>query len=95
MHKLSIPQAAGMPFFQPIRTTLGDGPGIGRGMPGSLEDVRFEGFSGVMVDLTEEHFDSESSEVVPTWVQSLKTLQSEVLAGNEDRLMISRSAAGT
>ena len=78
------------------RTLRGQLQVTGRGTPDRLEDVRFESFFGIEVALTDEHyFDPERSDTVPAWVQSLQRLQSSVLAGNEDRLGISRSAAGT
>lgn len=76
------------------RTLRGQLQVIGRSTPDRLEDVRFESFFGVEVDLTDEHyFDPASSDAVPEWVQSLQRLHAHVLAGNEDRLVISRGAA--
>lgn len=76
------------------RTLRGQLQVTGRGTPDRLEDVRFESFFGVEVALTDEHyFDPERSDVVPEWVRSLQRLQLNVLAGNEGRFVISRSAA--
>lgn len=76
------------------RTLRGQLQVTGRGMPDRLEDVRFESFFGAEVALTDEHYvDPTASDVIPAWVQSLSCLYSRVIAGNEERLAISRGAA--
>ena len=75
------------------RTLRGQIQVSGRGMPENIEDVRFESHIGVAVaEVPENYFDPEGSDVVPPWIQSLRTLQREVLDGEEERLLISLRA---
>lgn len=75
------------------RTLRGHIQMAGRGMPETLEDVRFDSLIGISVpEDTENYFDPSQSEAVPGWIGHLLTLQSQVLAGEEDRLLVSRDA---
>lgn len=77
------------------RTLRGQIQVAGRGMPDRAEDLRLESHIGVSVDHDEsDFFDPELSPVVPVWIESLKTLQREVLNGHEERFLISRRAPG-
>ncbi|GAB2565364.1 hypothetical protein [Leucobacter ruminantium] len=78
------------------RTLRGQIQVVGRGVPDQVEDVRLESHIGIAVSEDEtSYFDPERSDSVPIWIENLKTLQREVLTGEEDRLLISRRAPGT
>ncbi|MFS4506862.1 hypothetical protein ACMA46_11550 [Clavibacter sp. Sh2141] len=67
----------------------------GRGMPGSLEDVRFISHIGVSVkDDDDNYFDPQHSNVTPPWIHHLRTLDSAVIRGHEQRLLVSLHAPG-
>lgn len=75
------------------RTLRGQLEVAGRQMPEKIDDVRFIRHTGVSVPETpENYFDPATSSTVPGWIEHLLTLQSEVLAGDEDRLLVNRSA---
>lgn len=77
------------------RTLRGQIQVVGRGVPDQVADVRFESHIGIAVPEDEaSYFDPAQSDVAPAWIENLKTLQRDVLAGEEDRLLISRRAPG-
>jgi len=84
------------PKFASTHTLRGQVQVVGRGVPASLDDVRFESHIGVAVpELPENYFDPSQSDVAPTWVENLRTLQREVLNGCGDHFQLSRRAPGT
>ncbi|UKF26712.1 MULTISPECIES: hypothetical protein [Clavibacter] len=84
------------PEFAPKRVLCGQIQVVGRGVPASIDDVYFESHVGVEVpEKRHNYFNPKKSDSVPEWVENLRTLQREVLAGAEDRFMISRHAPGT
>ncbi|MBM7466113.1 hypothetical protein [Microbacterium esteraromaticum] len=77
------------------RTLRGQIQVAGRGMQRRTEDVRLEGHMGIsVIEDDSNFFDPAQSPTVPAWIESLKTLQREVLDGHEERLLISRRAPG-
>jgi hypothetical protein len=67
----------------------------GRGMPGTLEEVHFISHIGVSVkDNDDNYFNPKHSDAVPPWIHHLRTLDSAVIQGNEQRLLVSRHAPG-
>lgn len=77
------------------RTLRGQVEVYGRRMPEVLEEVRFTRHTGVSVpEDAENYFDPEDSDVIPGWISHLRTLQTEVLEGQERRLRVSRHAPG-
>ncbi|OUE22346.1 hypothetical protein BFL34_00192 [Clavibacter michiganensis] len=67
----------------------------GRGMPGSLEEIRFISHIGVSVeDNDDNYFNPEHSSTAPPWIHHLRTLDSAVIEGHEQRLLVSRHAPG-
>lgn len=77
------------------RTLRGQIQVAGRGMPQRTEDVRFESHMGVsVIEDDSNYFDPDLSATIPAWIESLRTLQREVLDGHEERLLISRRPPG-
>lgn len=77
------------------RTLRGQIQVTGQGMPKHAANVRLESHMGIsVVEDKSNYFNPNLSDVVPAWIESLRTLQREVLEGNEDRLWISRHASG-
>ncbi|MFV4914357.1 hypothetical protein PFZ49_12605 [Microbacterium lacticum] len=69
---------------------------VGRGMPGSLTEIRFNSYVGISVNPTDEADfpNPEESTLVPSWIAHLQLLHREVLEGEEQRLRINRRAPG-
>ncbi|OAN38857.1 hypothetical protein [Microbacterium sp. H83] len=85
----------GSPPLPDGRTLRGQIQVTGRGMPKHAEDLRLESHMGIsVVEDESNYFDPKLSPDVPAWIESLRTLQREVLDGHEDRLLISRRAPG-
>lgn len=77
------------------RTLRGQIQVVGRGVPALLEEVRVESHIGIEVAEDESnYFDPDVADFAPPWIEDLKILHKEVLAGNEDQLLISRRAPG-
>ena len=64
-------------------------------MPSNIEDLKLEYSIRVSVDDTEiEYPDPETAHDARSWVESLRTLNEEILKGNEARLLVSTRAPG-
>lgn len=68
----------------------------GRGMPADLADVLMVSHIGVSVaEIPENYFDPEVSDVVPTWIERLRTLDREVLEPRAGEFPINTRKPGT
>lgn len=69
---------------------------VGRSMPQSLSDARFEYFLGVSIEDEEVEFpDPATIETAPAWITSLRSLRDEVIADGIEDLLIDTSRPGT
>ena len=93
---------SGMPSIEIQSPALGCGRTIrgqlevaGRGMPESLDAVRFISHVGIEVpDTKDNYFDPDTTDAVPGWVEHLRVLQRDVLQGEEEQLLVSFHAPG-
>ncbi|MCQ1999623.1 hypothetical protein [Arthrobacter zhaoxinii] len=77
------------------RTIRGQLEVAGRGMPESLDAVRFISHVGIAVpENGDNYFDPDTSDVIPGWVEHLRVLQRDVLQGEEEQLLVSFHAPG-
>lgn len=65
----------------------------GRGMPASIDDIRYEFHVGIGTEPTKKDFPrAERTDVAPDWVQYLEVLRDEVVAGDPERYWIGTAA---